>query len=351
WSWGGWYVAKSMGGAMTSRLPAGQSSGSDRFLEDEIEEAFTWNRGAGSGRDDFGQFYPGEPIAAPPRRRGSSMRSATLVILVLSGIGWGLWKTDAYWRPLASVLTSEVMAALERSGASATGLSSSPQPSDPLTGDAAAGPLSTIPPSGEDVASAHGAFAGTPVEAQGDADGPAAGLEAEASDEKDAAADPASDEPAPEKKAASPETETPEQPAASAAVEKLNTSSKTSKTEEVVPLPPLQVDPKDPYQKRALAAGLHPDLSRVLLQRMSSTDYRNAREAVRKALNNAADDATFVWPRQRVPKQALFKVHFVAGAPSDCRRYVVTITKDGWSTTAQPMERCGFKRTAARSSS
>lgn len=107
------------------------------------------------------------------------------------------------------------------------------------------------------------------------------------------------------------------------------------------PLPPARADPADPYQVRAEAVGLHPGLSRVLLQRLSAADYRNAGVAVQKAVTETADGAVFVWPRQRKPEMALFKVHFVTGAAPDCRRYVVTITKDRWSTTALPMERCG----------
>ncbi len=107
------------------------------------------------------------------------------------------------------------------------------------------------------------------------------------------------------------------------------------------PLPPPRVDPADPYQKRAVAVGLHPDLSRVLLRRMTSADYRNAAVAIDTALAKTADDADFVWPRQRKPEQALFRVHFVRGAAAHCRRYVVTVVKDGWTTTAPPMERCG----------
>ncbi|MCC0008899.1 MAG: hypothetical protein H6875_00430 [Hyphomicrobiaceae bacterium] len=347
-SWGGWYVATSMGGAMTSRLPAGRSNGSDRFYDDEIGEAFTWVHGDDvATRDDFGALYPGEPISAPPRRRGSTMRGAALVLLILSGIAWGLWKTEAVWRPIASTLTTEVMAAWERNSAQSTAMTSQRHPSDPLTRDAAPSePLPVIPSTGKDVATAQGAAAGTAVEAQGDAEGAAAGLMP--ADEADESTTAGMDRTADQGEASSPKVETPAQSDTLNNAEKPNASARVA---EVIPLPPLQVDPADPYQKRALAAGLHPDLSRVLLKGMSSTDYRNAREAVRKALNDASDDATFVWPRQRVPKQALFKVHFVAGAPSDCRRYVVTITKDGWTTTAQPMEQCGFKKTAAHSSS
>ena len=107
------------------------------------------------------------------------------------------------------------------------------------------------------------------------------------------------------------------------------------------PLPPATVDPADPYQKQAEAVGLHPELSRVLLARLSPTDYRNAGIAIRTALAETPDGSDFVWPRQRKPELALFKVRFVPGAPPGCRRYVVSVTKDGWLTTAPPMERCG----------
>ena len=110
------------------------------------------------------------------------------------------------------------------------------------------------------------------------------------------------------------------------------------------PTPP----PADPYQVRAAAAGLHSDLSRVLLARLSADDFRNAKAAIDTALAETADDDALVWPRQRKAEQALFKVHFVPGAAPDCRRYVVTIAKDGWSTTALPMERCGVPRKAAQ---
>jgi hypothetical protein len=109
------------------------------------------------------------------------------------------------------------------------------------------------------------------------------------------------------------------------------------------PLPPPTVDPTDPYQARAVAVGLHPDLSRALLERLSPTDYRNAGIAIQTALAETPDRGVFVWPRQRHPELALFQVRFVPGAAPSCRRYVVTITKDGWLTTASPMEKCGLQ--------
>jgi hypothetical protein len=116
----------------------------------------------------------------------------------------------------------------------------------------------------------------------------------------------------------------------------------------ISPLPPPASDQTDPYRARAVAAGLHPDLSRVLLSRLTSADYSNARIAIDTAMANTPDTGTFVWPRQRRPELALFQVRFVPGAAPDCRRYVVTVTKDRWSTTAAPMERCGSGMVAGR---
>lgn len=113
------------------------------------------------------------------------------------------------------------------------------------------------------------------------------------------------------------------------------------------PLPPPTADPDDPYQARALAVGLHPGLSRVLLMQLSPADYRNAGIAIRTAIAETPDTGTYVYPRQRKPDHALFRVHFVRGAAPNCRRYVVTVTKKGWSTTALPMEKCG-ERVAQR---
>ena len=105
-------------------------------------------------------------------------------------------------------------------------------------------------------------------------------------------------------------------------------------------LPAVTADPADPLQQKALLAGLHPDLSRTLLDRLTPEDFRNAAHAVNAVLTGEKAAAPFVWPRQRAPQRAQFKVRLVAGAPAECRRYVVQIAKDGWETTARPMERC-----------
>jgi hypothetical protein len=114
------------------------------------------------------------------------------------------------------------------------------------------------------------------------------------------------------------------------------------------PLEPPKVDPANPNQVRAAAAGLHPELSPVLLARLSATDYRNAGHAIETALRETPDTGVFVWPRQRKPELAIFSVRFVAGAAPGCRRYVVTVVKDGWLTTAMPMEKCSAEAALAR---
>lgn len=109
-------------------------------------------------------------------------------------------------------------------------------------------------------------------------------------------------------------------------------------------LPAVVADPKDPLQQKALAAGLHPDLSRALLTRLTAEDFRNAAHAVQAVLATQAPATPVVWPRQRTPQRPQFKARLVAGAPSECRRYVVQIAIDGWETTARPMERCNARQ-------
>ena len=113
-------------------------------------------------------------------------------------------------------------------------------------------------------------------------------------------------------------------------------------------LPPPVIDPADPFQKRAVAVGLHPELSRVLLERLSAADYRNAGIAIRTALAETDESAIIVWPRESKADLALFHVRFVPGAAADCRRYVVTVSKDGWLTTALPMEKCAASADRSR---
>jgi hypothetical protein len=150
---------------------------------------------------------------------------------------------------------------------------------------------------------------------------------------------------APPPEPAAPNTAALPEPLITASIE----TAPADKAPSVAPLTPPKADLTDPYQRRAAAVGLHPDISRALLTRLSPADFRNAGAAIDNAVAQTPDAGTFVWPRQRRPEQALFQVRFVPGAAPDCRRYVVTVTKDRWSTTALPMERCGAKLAARNS--
>ncbi len=282
-------------------------------------------------REDMRLGHPSEPIYEP-RRRGSSMWRALVASLTLCACGWVLFKTQDTWMPVALELAHAVNAAMERGGRSQPGSQASVQVSSPPQ-DLPAEPLLS-----RDVAAAPGSSAGFASQ-HPLADGPAAGVQ-EAVADADATAAGESAAPSPDGEKGDGMNDGSAGP----------TGHSADGQGEVSPLPPPKVDPADPYQKRALAAGLHPELSRVLLKRLTDADYRNAREAIAKAISEVGDQETLLWPKQRVPKLALFKVHFVAGAPAECRRYVVVITKDGWSTTAPPMELCGVKRTARNAS-
>lgn len=111
-------------------------------------------------------------------------------------------------------------------------------------------------------------------------------------------------------------------------------------------LPPPIVNKADPLETRAVSAGLHPGLSRALLTKLTPDDFHNAQVAIQTALIETPDAQVFEFPSPRKTGQALFEVHFVPGAPADCRRYVVTVAKDRWLTTALPMEKCAARSNA-----
>jgi hypothetical protein len=253
--------------------------------------------------DDFdgdfapGEFYSGERICPSPEGMagGGLLRGLILIAIALGG-GWALMSYPAAWRPWLAAGIAAVSAAVD---------ARAPAPVEATAAAAVAPPLpaATIIPTIQ-----QAAVAPPPPDPQ-----PAASAaETQTAATTDAIA-PAVEEPPAQR------------------------------------LPPPVVDPLDPYQKRAAAVGLHPQLSRVLLARLSPTDYRNAGVAIETAVAKTPDTATFVWPRQRTPELALFQVHFVPGAAPHCRRYVVTVTKDRWSTTAAPMEKCGSKLAGGKS--
>lgn len=250
----------------------------------------TWHPASAYEADDANatqDFFPGERIGVPLANRRARVVFKFGVLCGAIACGWAL-ATGQVTRP-DWVSFKTVSALLEAKPKSEPALEKKePPPVQPLASS--------------DVATAPGEGAGTPVAPVAT---PAGNAEPQVNEAQ------ASD------------TETAEVPVAA-------------------PLPPPKADPADPYQTRALAVGLHPDLSRVLLKRLTAADYRNAGTAIQTALAETADDAVFTWPKARKSDLAQFEVHFVHGATKECRRYVVTVAKDGWSTTALPMEKCGL---------
>ncbi len=107
------------------------------------------------------------------------------------------------------------------------------------------------------------------------------------------------------------------------------------------PEPTVEAQDKNPKRVHAIAAGLSPELPNVLLSRLSEADLKNAGYAIKTALAKTPDDASFAWPPKPSREQALFEVRFAAGASQGCRRYIVTVTKDRWSSTSAAVEKCG----------
>ncbi|MGE5266089.1 MAG: hypothetical protein ACM3L9_01870 [Deltaproteobacteria bacterium] len=239
-------------------------------------------------------FYPGERIGAPPPNRTLIALKRLLGMTVLTVAVWGCWQTRDIWQPILESAQRHVRSAEH---------AKSVQPEE-----AAAVPVAPLA-SGKDV-----------VEVPGSATNPLGSPAATATSAK-----------SPDETVSSP----------------LNgdtSPAAPSNPPAPSPLPVPEVDVKDRKQKRAAAIGLHPGVSAVLLSSMSDADFRNAAQAIRKALAEAADTDKFIWPRQGSPKLARFQVHFVPSAGPDCRRYVVTVVKNGWTTTAPPMEKCGIPK-------
>ncbi len=243
--------------------------------------------------DDYGTELnvSGERICAP---RKSSRGRTLLSLACLLAIGFGgIWAAKTYpdeWQTLVLALTSLVEPHAPASVA---------PPAAPVAEAASEPPA--LPAAPRDVADAPGAEAGE------------AGVTPQA------------------------QTDRPAEQAVTA------TDKVASEPDDAAPVPLAKpvADSKDPNQKRALAAGLHPDLSRSLLSRLTATDYRNASTAIKTALAGTPDGEVYAWPREAGAKVALFEVKFVRSASAECRRYVVIITKDRWSTTAPAMEICG----------
>lgn len=236
---------------------------------------------------DFGDFdvSPGERIGPPLRRRYRGLRLVVFMLL-LAGGAWGMHASGIDWRGVGQ----DVIAKL-----------SMPTPQERVPDTKANEPPPVLAPPREIETPT---VAGTPVEPQANADATAPTNSISDNEERTEAASPAATE---------------------------------FKQPQLAPN-------ADPVQVKAFAVGLHPDISRAILARLSSEDFRNAGVAIKTALAETADDAFLTWPRSPRTRQAIFKVHFVEGATGDCRRYVVTVTLDNWAATAPPMEKCGVTR-------
>lgn len=101
-----------------------------------------------------------------------------------------------------------------------------------------------------------------------------------------------------------------------------------------------EVQDKSPERKRAVAVGLGADLPNVLLTRLNTGDLENAAYAIKTAMAKTPDDGSFSWPPSPASHQASFEVRFVQGAAEGCRRYVVKVTKERWSSTSAALEKC-----------
>jgi hypothetical protein len=249
----------------------------------------------------YGELAPGDRIGRPlgNMRRKAVLRGCTL-LLVLIGGGWALQQEPPPWaRTLVSDATAMFASLTKPSPAVQPAVAAATAPVLPAIVDA---PMKT-----------------TALDASSATREAAATARATASPEGRAST--AGN--APEK------------------IDELTPAAKSAEDIPGAPLKPPVVDPADPYQVKASAVGLHSDLSRVLLAKLSAADYRNAGIAIKTAIAETPDDGAYIWPKQRKPELALFKVHFVPGAPVQCRRYVVSIIKEGWLTTALPMEKCG----------
>jgi len=255
---------------------------------------------------DHGEFLAGERIGPPPASRGGRMVLRGIVVLIALGAGWAVLSGQVAWPAWLPTDMAALWSSIDRRG---------PAPVAPAT------PRTVEPLPSADIEPSKRLAAPDPP--------------------------PSSPRPTANRDALAPSTEaqTARAPLTTGA---LPPSAKRFDEAPAQPLPPVTPDPADPYQTRAAAVGLHPDLSRALLVRLSAADYRNAGIAIKTALAETAETAVYVWPRQRKPEEALFKVRFVPGAAAGCRRYVVTVTKDGWLTTALPMEKCGPQPRQAR---
>jgi hypothetical protein len=263
-------------------------------------------------------------IGSPVKRRRSKTSRRIIIALGLSGLGYATYQDPSMWPKAWSVAAPVASSLIDAAWTTVA----SPNPPAKLAETALqnASAHATNPNAPKDTAAAPSpmpaaASITSPVALPTPSPAPTGTVTTEAS-------------PLP---GDTPEPQEPKQSAAEAAKDAAISAMRTPTT--------------DPFQKRAESVGLHPDLSPALLKRLTDTDFKAAATAIRKALTETADNGVLVWPEKPRAEIAMFHVSFVPGAASaDCRRYIVAIAKDGWQTTALPVEKCGVKRVVVRKS-
>lgn len=258
---------------------------------------------------DF-DYAPGDDEAAPRKRRRRGLLRRLVFVFAIFGIGWAVYENPSrvgHWWSFANEKIAPVVARL---------IEPAPSPSLAVA-EAEPPPLREVKAAPNEPEPAVAAPL-IPIATAGSAEAPQDG---------EATADPA----------------TPQAPKVIAALPPVRgvVSPPTRDAPAQTASARRPASKRDLLELRALSAGLHPKLSRVLLSRLSKADFRNAGYAVRTALAKTADGATFRWPSKRKAGLAVFEVRFVPGAAKGCRRYVVTVEKNRWLTTALPIEKCG----------
>ena len=277
----------------------------------------------GSSDDTSFSVGPDERVGYQPRRRRRRIVRRLVMLSTLLGAGWGTYTDPTLWPRGWTIVSPYASLVIDAAGNAI----SSATPSSPVPNTQNAARLPDNSRSEDDTKASEAKTPGNPTPAPRPVL-PAAPAEA------------------------TPAT-------ASEPLQKAATDQPTSKTATAAPAtgpgdaytaPPARTSADEPNRRRAEAAGLHPDLSPAILQRLTDADYKSAATAIRKALSEVDDDGVIIWPEKPRAERALFQISFVPGAATDCRRYIVAIAKDGWRTTALPVEKCGVKRVTTRKS-
>lgn len=314
------------------------AAAADQYSYDNLEDEIA------VGRWDLA---PGERIGPPLPRRGLRRAIRFSVVLALGAVGIWAW-TDESARPVVETWARGAGEAAKSLLAHMSQPAVAPSSVQPTQAAPGAAPLSGTQPAPAEPAPPEG------TQAMAEPDAHAAAAVTADVPRPDAAAPPVPANAAPADAAAKPDQAAEVNQTAPVEVVTLREprvagpgGARAAAAYDAASPGSQPAGPLAPHQKRAAAAGLHPGLSKELLGKLTKVDLSNASAAIETALSETGDDEVLYWPKKAKPGQAQYQVHFVAGAASGCRRYVVTIAKAGWRTTALPMEKCGVLRKTA----